>query len=61
VHLNLIAFPATDPEGFAAPPELGTGIATFSTHRPAGSEVLLIEPHTMPGAPHLGGPQDPQR
>lgn len=44
VHMNLIAFPATDPAGFPAPPELGAGIEAFAAHRPAGSDVLLVEP-----------------
>ena len=34
VHLNLIAFPATDPADFAAPPELGAGIEAFCNPSP---------------------------
>ncbi len=44
VHLNLIAFPSTDPAGFAAPPELGGGAGALATREPAGSGLLLVEP-----------------
>jgi hypothetical protein len=61
VHLNLIAFPATESGGVAAPPELGAGLEAFAIHRPADSGVLLLEAQTPPSTAAPGHRDETER
>jgi hypothetical protein len=44
VLFDLVAFPATDPAGFSAPPRLGETVGSLGTHSAAAPLPLLIEP-----------------
>lgn len=48
---GLVAFPATDPAGFAAPPRLEVAADGLASRQPPGARVLLIEPRAPAAAP----------